>query len=68
MDLTAIRKELGLTQAQFAALLGISNGYIGDIERDRRKVSLKLAAKLEEVTGRQGYVARVVAEKTGEAA
>jgi transcriptional regulator with XRE-family HTH domain len=67
MDITALRKELNLTQTEFAQALGISPGHVGDLERGRRKVSLPIAARLEALTGKD-LVAELVAQKTGRAA
>lgn len=64
MDIASIRKGLGLTQEQFAERLGISHGYVGHIETGVRSPSLRLAARIEEVSGVSGVVAAVVAEKT----
>lgn len=66
MELVAIRTELGLTQAAMAEKLGVSPGYIGDLERDHRKLSIGLAAKLEALSGRKGIVDAVVARKTAD--
>lgn len=63
MDIASIRTGLGLTQAEFAAALGISNGYVGDLETGRRTISLPLAIKLEKLTKRADIVPAVVAEK-----
>jgi transcriptional regulator with XRE-family HTH domain len=45
------RKELGLSQAKFADLLGFARSYIGSIERGERNLSLRkielYAAKLD---------------------
>jgi transcriptional regulator with XRE-family HTH domain len=68
MDIVALRTDLKLTQTEFAHQLGVSPGYIGDLERGRREVSLTLAAKIEQTFKLPGVVAAVVAEKTGQAA
>lgn len=50
----AIRKDLGLTQQQFAEKLGISRSYLGDIELGRLKGNnLKFITLLAEFTGKQ---------------
>lgn len=67
MDITALRKGLGLTQVEFAGALGVSPGHVGDLERGRRNLSLPLAAKLETLTGKS-LVDELVAQKTGRAA
>lgn len=64
---TQIRKDLGFTQATLADALNVSPGYIGDIERGHRGLSLKLAMKLEDVT-KHPFVAEFVASRTGQAA
>lgn len=64
MDIATIRKGLKLTQAEFAALLGISHKYVSHLEVGERRPSLRLAARIEEVSGVQGLVASVVADKT----
>lgn len=66
MDFEAIRRDLGLTPSEMARKLGVSTGHIADLQSGRRRLSLKLAAKLE--AERPGIVAAVVAEKTGQAA
>lgn len=68
MDIPAIRADLKLTQAQLAQQLAISPGHMGDIERGHRKLTIKLAARLEEISQRDDIVSAVVAERTGEAA
>lgn len=68
MDLKAIREKMNLTQAEFAARLGVSHGYVGHLETGHRRPSLKLAARIEQMSGARGLVDSVVAEKTGQAA
>lgn len=62
-----IRKDLGFTQATLADALNVSPGYIGDIERGHRGLSLKLAMRLETVT-KHPFVSEYMATKTGQAA
>lgn len=64
MNIVALRTDLKLTQTEFAHQLGVSPGYIGDIERGRREVSLNLAARIEATFKCAGVVDAVVAEKT----
>jgi len=64
MDVVTIRKGMNLTQAEFAALVGISHKYVGHLETGHRKLSLKVAAKIEARTGKTGLIEAVVAEKT----
>lgn len=48
MDLESYRKGRKLTQAQFAAALGLrSKSYISGIERGRISCPIKLALKIE---------------------
>lgn len=63
MDVATLRKALRLTQAEFAAQLGTSAAYIGHLETGHRKPSLKLAAKIERLTGARGFVEVVAAAK-----
>jgi transcriptional regulator with XRE-family HTH domain len=63
MDIASLRKGLGLTQAEFAERIGTSMGYVGHLETGVRKPSLKLAARIERVTGAKGLIDSVAAEK-----
>ncbi|MDU6040103.1 MAG: helix-turn-helix domain-containing protein [Clostridium butyricum] len=48
-----LRKELGLTQEEFANKLGISRSYYCDIERGRLKgTNVKIISKLSDITGK----------------
>ncbi|HBI6883121.1 TPA: helix-turn-helix transcriptional regulator [Clostridium perfringens] len=48
------RKEMNLTQQEFAKLLGISRGNLGDLENGKNKGgNLSLIRKLSEVTGKE---------------
>lgn len=67
MDIAKIRDDVGLTQAQLAEQLGISPGHMGDIERGHRRLTIKLAAKMERVTKRKGIVKSVVDEQSSTA-
>lgn len=49
--LKSIRLSEELSQEEFAALLGISKQYVCDIERSRRCISPKLAAKYAKILG-----------------
>lgn len=49
----SIRKEMGLTQEEFAKKLDISRSYLGDIERGRLKgTNVKIISKLSDITGK----------------
>lgn len=52
-----LRKSMGLSQVEFAKLLGISRSYLGDIETGRNKgTKFSLINKLSNVTGKPiGY-------------
>lgn len=62
MDLAAVRARHGWTQADLAGKLKCSPGHVGDIERGHRRLTVELAARLEQATGETGYVAVVAAE------
>ncbi|MDU1966388.1 helix-turn-helix transcriptional regulator [Clostridium perfringens] len=48
------RKEMNLTQQEFAKLLGISRGNLGDLKNGKNKGgNLSLIRKLSEVTGKE---------------
>lgn len=48
-----IRKEMKLTQDEFAKKLGISRSYYCDIERGRLKgTNVKIISKLSDITGK----------------
>lgn len=48
------RKEMNLTQQEFAKLLGISRGNLGDLENGKNKGgNLSPIRKLSEVTGKE---------------
>jgi transcriptional regulator with XRE-family HTH domain len=48
-----IRKDMNLTQDQFAKKLGISRSYLGDMERGRLKGNnVKIISKLSDITGK----------------
>jgi transcriptional regulator with XRE-family HTH domain len=41
--ISAIRTDAGLSQEKFAAHIGVSRGYLSDIERGAREMSLQTA-------------------------
>lgn len=63
MDIATLRSNLGMTQAEFAEKIGTSVAYVAHLERGRRKPSLKLAHKIETLTGATGFVNSVVYDK-----
>jgi transcriptional regulator with XRE-family HTH domain len=44
------RKEMGLTQKEFSEKLGITRGYLSDIERGKIKGTVAMMNKLSEIT------------------
>lgn len=46
-----VRKEKGLTQERLAELIGVSPGYIGQIERNETLPSAAILSKIVEVLG-----------------
>jgi plasmid maintenance system antidote protein VapI len=63
MDFNQIISGLDLTSADLSRALKVSDGHIADLKSGRRKVSLTMAARLEDLTKRRDLVARVAAEK-----
>lgn len=61
MDFKSLSDELGLSPGEMARELGVSTGHVADLRKGRRKLSLKLAAKLE--SKRPGLIADVLARK-----
>ncbi len=54
MDLESFRKSRGLTQSDLAKLLGLrSKGYVSRIETGATPCPLRLALKIEKLTGGQ---------------
>lgn len=64
MDIASVRKRMGLSQESFAKALGISHKYVSHLETGVRDPSLKLAARIEALSGETGLVSARVAEKT----
>ncbi len=52
-NLQAARKRLGLTQAGFAAQVGVTQGYISHVEVGTENLTLDTAAKLARSVGRE---------------
>lgn len=51
MDIVSLRKELGLSQEAFAALVGLkSKGHLSDIERGNETPSVRVALEIERVS------------------
>lgn len=49
MQIFTYRKLIGMTQADLAQKVGISNSYIGHIERGTRKMGIDILVKISEV-------------------
>lgn len=45
-NLKTIRKELNLTQLEFAEKVGLSRSYLSDLENDRKNISIFTAIKM----------------------
>lgn len=63
MNVVALIEGLG-RPADAARILGVSSGHIADLKSGRRNLSIRMAARVEEATGRRDVVAAVVREKT----
>lgn len=66
MVFNEIVADLDLTPTELSRALGVSDGHVHDLKNGRRAISLKLAAKLERLTNREGIVSAVVAKKTAQ--
>lgn len=51
MNIKKIRKDLGLTQAEFAEELGISRASLSDYERNRTKLPLYIEKSINSMFG-----------------
>jgi transcriptional regulator with XRE-family HTH domain len=49
--LRAIRKDRGLSQEEFAELLGIHRTYMGGLERGERNITLRTLEQIAETLG-----------------
>lgn len=47
-----VRKDMGLTQEEFSKMIGISRGYLSDIERGKIKGTVSMMNKLSDITGK----------------
>jgi transcriptional regulator with XRE-family HTH domain len=48
-DLKRVRKALALKQGEFGELLGMSAGYIGELERGEKTIDAKLEAAVKHI-------------------
>jgi len=53
--LKELRKLKGLTQEQFAKLVGISQAYVSDIEKGKKDIDFTLAKKFADVLNVKPY-------------
>jgi transcriptional regulator with XRE-family HTH domain len=52
MEITALRKEMALSLEAFAGLLGLkSKGHLSQLERGEQTPSVRVALKIEQVSG-----------------
>jgi len=52
MTISELRKELGLTLAEFAPMIGLTSlGYACEITRGEKPPSIRVAIKLEQLSG-----------------
>lgn len=49
-----VRRQKGMTQREAAELLGISRGYLSQIERNKKMPSLTLARNMMHIWGLKG--------------
>jgi DNA-binding transcriptional regulator YiaG len=69
MDIEAFRVELDLKPEEFARALGVSSGHAADLRSGRRRPSLPIAAKLDQLAGAPRFLPEILARKmTGNAA
>lgn len=68
MDIEALLRKVASTSVDQARALGVSDGHIADLKSGRRKLSLPLAARIEDLTQEGGLVSAIVSEKTRPAA
>lgn len=52
-ELKEVRKELGMTQDEFAAMLGISRNYVALIETGRRNTPVTLLQKARDLVDKK---------------
>jgi plasmid maintenance system antidote protein VapI len=67
MDFNQIISGLDLTPAELSRRLGVSDGHVHDLISGRRRLSIKVAARLEKVAERKDIVAAVAAQKAAQA-
>jgi plasmid maintenance system antidote protein VapI len=63
MTFSEIVKPLDLTPTELSKKLGVSDGHVHDLLSGRRRLTIKVAARLEKVAKRKGIVAAVAAQE-----
>ncbi|WP_431490937.1 hypothetical protein [Paraburkholderia fungorum] len=56
MDVPALLDSLEIKPAELARRVGVSDGHIWDLKSRRRRLTLKLAKKIEDATGVDGFI------------
>lgn len=64
MDLQIKRKEIGLTSAEAARILGISQAYLSLLENGKRKITSKLESRFIEAFNINNTEAKELSQKT----
>jgi len=55
-ELRALRKAAGMTQGELAAEMGMSQGYIGEMERDEKPIEERTEKLIRYATGPYQYL------------
>jgi transcriptional regulator with XRE-family HTH domain len=63
MDVASALADLGISVAELARRVGVSDGHLWDLKSGRRRLTVELAAKIEAATGRRGLVDAVVRDR-----
>lgn len=63
MEVETLRKQLGLKPEEFGRALGVSSGHAADLRSKRRKPSLPIAAKLDQLAGQPVFLPDALARK-----
>jgi plasmid maintenance system antidote protein VapI len=68
MDVSALIDSVDMPLAELARRMGVSDGHVFDLKSGRRRLTVKMAAKLEAALERPGIVDDVLAAMRREAA
>lgn len=66
MDFKEIVEPLKLKNVHLARALNVSDSHIADLKSGRRKLTLKVAARLEVLTERRDIVSALAAEQVSQ--